>query len=41
MDEATRERNAGFDLLRADLSHVLEQVAAFVRVRAQAIASTK
>ena len=38
MDEATRERNAGFEPLRADLSDVLAQVAAYVRVRQAALA---
>ncbi|WP_251865510.1 N-formylglutamate amidohydrolase [Achromobacter sp. Marseille-Q4962] len=33
MDEATRERNAGFEQLRADLSQVLETVAGYVRGR--------
>ena len=41
MDEATRERNAGFDSLRADLSQVLERVAQYVRSRMTAISSTK
>jgi N-formylglutamate amidohydrolase len=33
MDEATRERNAGFATLQADLSDVLAQVAAYVWAR--------
>lgn len=41
MDEATRERNTGFDSLRADLSQVLERVAQYVRSRMTAISSTK
>ena len=41
MDQATRERNAGFEALRADLAQVLEQVAAYVRVRMATVASTK
>ena len=41
MDEATRERNAGFELLRGHLSQVLEQVADYVRVRMNAVTSTK
>ena len=38
MDEATRERNAGFARLQADLSDVLAQVAAYVRTRQAAAA---
>jgi N-formylglutamate amidohydrolase len=38
MDEATRERNAGFAPLQADLSDVLAQVAAYVRARQAALA---
>jgi N-formylglutamate deformylase len=33
MDEATREPNAGFDGLRADLGSVLEEIARYVRAR--------
>ncbi|WP_230583241.1 hypothetical protein [Piscirickettsia salmonis] len=41
MDEVTRERNAGFEPLRADLSQVLAQVARYVRSRTAALSSTK
>jgi len=41
MDEATRERNAGFPIAARRSVALLEQVAACVRVRAQALASTK
>ena len=41
MDEVTRERNPGFELLRGHLSTVLEQVADYVRVRMDAVTSTK
>lgn len=41
MDEVTRERNAGFEPLRADLSQVLALVAKYVQSRAAAISSTK
>jgi len=34
MDEATRERNSGFDRLQVDLSETLARIAAYVRERA-------
>jgi len=36
MDEATREPNAHFDDLRADLASVLEEVARHIRLRCTA-----
>jgi hypothetical protein len=33
MDEATRERNGGYETLRAHLSRTLQDVAAYVRSR--------
>lgn len=41
MDEASRERNEGFEALRADLTDVLSQTAAYVRERITATESTK
>ena len=41
MDEASRERNEGFEALRADLTDVLSQTAAYVRERIAATESTK
>ena len=41
MDETSRERNEGFEALRADLTDVLSQTAAYVRERIAATESTK
>ena len=36
MDEATRERNTGFGQLQADLGHLVERIASYLREQGRA-----